>query len=149
MPNDDVPRRQILPHQVPSWVRRGTVFYITICCTPRRSNHLCHPEISRGIFETIAFRNLNQIWFAHIVLLMPDHLHGMFSFFESPPIRKAITDFKAFVARRHRVSWQRDFFDHRLRDGDNYEEKAHYIRMNPVRAGLVRDWRDWPYVWPR
>lgn len=33
--------------------------------------------------------------------------------------------------------WQRDFFDHRLRSIESAAEKAQYIRMNPVRAGLV------------
>jgi len=45
------------------------------------------------------------------------------------------------------IGWQRDFFDHRLRKNEAYLEKAAYIRMNPVRAGLVASAEDWPYVW--
>jgi hypothetical protein len=41
--------------------------------------------------------------------------------------------------------WQRDFFDHRLRDDESFEEKAAYILNNPVRAGLVNRFEDWPY----
>jgi hypothetical protein len=32
--------------------------------------------------------------------------------------------------------WQKGFFDHVLRSGESYTEKWHYIRDNPVRAGL-------------
>jgi hypothetical protein len=32
-----------------------------------------------------------------------------------------------------------------LRGADSYTEKWHYVRENPVRAGLVRQWQDWPF----
>jgi len=41
--------------------------------------------------------------------------------------------------------WQKDFFDHVLRSEESYEEKWHYVRENPVRAGLVKRWQDWPF----
>ena len=41
--------------------------------------------------------------------------------------------------------WQKGFFDHVLRSEESYENKWHYVRENPVRAGLVQDWTDWPF----
>jgi len=41
--------------------------------------------------------------------------------------------------------WQPGFFDHVLRNSDSYGEKWRYVRDNPVRAGLVRGWDEWPY----
>ncbi len=41
--------------------------------------------------------------------------------------------------------WQRDFWDTQLRRGDSYAEKWEYVRMNPVRKGLVRESNQWPY----
>jgi len=41
--------------------------------------------------------------------------------------------------------WQKGFFDHILRSGDSYSEKWEYVRDNPVRAGLVTAWSDWPF----
>jgi len=41
--------------------------------------------------------------------------------------------------------WQRQFFDHVLRSGESYSEKWTYVRENPVRAGLVTRWSDWPF----
>lgn len=57
-----------------------------------------------------------------------------------------MSDWKHFTARTLGIEWQRDFFDHRLRHR-SFVEKAHYIRMNPVRAGLVEKLEEWPYVW--
>jgi hypothetical protein len=29
---------------------------------------------------------------------------------------------------------------------DSYSRKWHYVRDNPVRAGLVIEWSDWPFI---
>ena len=78
---------------------------------------------------------------------MPDHLHAILSFNRDVGMQKSIREFKKYTARKMGLSWQRDFFDHRLRKGESYEEKAHYIRMNPVRAGLCQRPEEWPHVW--
>ena len=62
-------------------------------------------------------------------------------------MKKVIGNWKEITAKRTGVIWQRDFFDHRLRAEENYEEKAHYIRMNPVRKSLVATPSAWKYVY--
>ena len=41
---------------------------------------------------------------------------------------------------------QKGFYDHILRSEDNQDAVAWYIFNNPVRKGLVKDPRDWPYT---
>lgn len=36
-------------------------------------------------------------------------------------------------------------FDRLLRSAESLHDKWLYLQENPVRAGLVKDWRDWPY----
>jgi len=43
-------------------------------------------------------------------------------------------------------AWQREFFDHLLRDEESYEQKWLYVRDNPVRAKLVSVSNGWPYA---
>jgi putative transposase len=47
-------------------------------------------------------------------------------------------------------SWQKQAYDHVLRPYESYryafETLAHYIRENPVRAGLVSEPQDWKYT---
>jgi len=140
-------KRKILPHAVPSWVDSSAIFFVTICCTPRHENHLCTGEIGAAIFEAVEFRQARGDWFAHLVMLMPDHLHALFSFPRDVAMRKTISNFKEIVAKKAGVLWQRDFFDHRLRAEESYEEKARYIRLNPVRQKLVTVPEDWKFVW--
>jgi hypothetical protein len=54
---------------------------------------------------------------------------------------------KGYLARCHGIGWQRCFFDHRIRNKDQWDEKAAYIRQNPIRAGLVTEIKNWPYIW--
>ncbi|MEM1060536.1 MAG: hypothetical protein AAGK14_15080 [Verrucomicrobiota bacterium] len=42
---------------------------------------------------------------------------------------------------------QESLFDHRLRSEESSRQKADSIRANPVRAGLIEQQEDWPYVW--
>ena len=57
-----------------------------------------------------------------------------------------MSKWKEWTAKSLRIDWQRDFFEHRLRRDESYREKADYILLNPLRAGLVQKVEDWPYV---
>lgn len=78
---------------------------------------------------------------------MPDHLHALLSFPKMEAMPQVIRAWKHYLATQHKIEWQRDFFDHRLRHDESHEEKLDYIRMNPVRAGLATSPEEWPYVW--
>ena len=41
--------------------------------------------------------------------------------------------------------WQVSFWDHFLREEEGLYEVARYVLNNPVRKGLVKEWRDYPY----
>jgi len=60
---------------------------------------------------------------------------------------QVITRWKELTAKRIGTYWQRNFFDHRLRQEESSREKVDYILNNPVRRGFVREAREWPYVW--
>jgi putative transposase len=140
--------RRKLPHHLPSGVIAGPendAFFITICCIPRHKNQLALSSSWQAISETVALREHNGDLKCRLLLVMPDHLHGIFEFPGAKPMAKVMTDFKAWLAKSAGIVWQRDFFDHRLRGWESAAEKAKYIRLNPVRAGLVASPEDWPY----
>jgi REP element-mobilizing transposase RayT len=140
--------RKHLPHEGGSQLSanpEGEVYFITICCVPRGKNQLAHPEIWQAIDETLTLRETGDVLQCRLALAMPDHFHALLSFPGPKPMTKVIADFKSWLAKQHGIRWQRDFFDHRLRTWESGVEKANYIRMNPARAGLVADPKDWPY----
>ena len=141
------PKRIVLNHTRPSWLGSGEIFFITICTQPRGLNQLCKKDVAEVMFETVAHRHENHLWYCRLMLLMPDHLHALVAFPPRRSIKQTISDFKRFTGRRLGLVWQRDFFDNRLRGGEGLQQKAEYIRKNLVRAGLVEDAKDWPFVW--
>ena len=62
-------------------------------------------------------------------------------------MKKVTSNFKEMTAKKVGIGRQQNFFDHRLRSGESFDEKEYYVRMNPVRKGLVTCAEDWPYTW--
>jgi hypothetical protein len=78
---------------------------------------------------------------------MPDLVYGLLSFPPSPhSLLETIRLWKRWTARQLGVVWRRDVFKHRLRSDERRWDKADYILANPVRKGLVREPREWPWV---
>ena len=141
-----LPDRKTLPHDIPHWVKTGSPYFITISCKARGKNQLCNNEVLELARESLNFRQNRQELWVHLFLLMPDHLHAIMSFGADVSMRTCIAQWKRYITSKSTVAWQRDFFDHRLRNDDSYVEKAQYIRMNPVRAGWVKNPEEWKYV---
>ena len=144
-----LPDRKWLRHDVPAWVSpEAAVFFVTLCCKPRGHNQLCTQEIAGPLFETVKHRVDRNAWFPYVFLLMPDHVHALLSFHpQGAGMKEVISLWKSWTARQLGIRWQRGFFDHRLRNDENHRDKANYIMLNPVRAGLVNHPSDWPYLW--
>jgi putative transposase len=142
-----LPQRKTLGHVPPSGLPGVPVFFVTICSDTRGENQFCQTAVAAKVFESAAFYHARHRWWLHLMLLMPDHIHSLVSFPESEALRAVVTSWKHYLSKEHGLHWQRDFFDHRLRKEESYEEKAAYIRQNPVRAGLVKSAGDWPFVW--
>jgi len=145
----ETPRRKSLPHDVPLWVDpHREIYFITINCRERRRNQLALPETFLRLFETVRHRQKLFLWWPHVFLLMPDHLHALISFPPSgKPLKNVVSQWKEWTAKGIGINWQRDFFEHRLRHDESRCQKAAYILENPVRQQLVARPEAWPFVY--
>ena len=91
--------------------------------------------------QTMAFR-------VYSYCLMPDHFHALLGLGDSGKTLAEICGaFKSLSTRAYwrwyegRL-WQRQFFDHIIRNETDLAETLQYIELNPAREGLF----DWPYV---
>jgi putative transposase len=139
-------RRKQLPHLVPGWINPlSEAYFITINCIPRGRNQLATPGAWGALLEAIGFRESRGDWKWRLILAMPDHLHGIVTFEQRAYLSRDIASCKRWLATKAGFVWQDGYFEHRLRSRECAEEKAGYIRMNPVRAGLVENPDSWPY----
>ena len=77
-------------------------------------------------------------------IIMPDHIHLLLSIEgdpqvpSNPDLRKIISAFKSIVSRQcGRPIWQRSFYDHIIRNDQDYMETVYYIQGNPIEWELA------------
>ena len=139
--------RKSLPHDLPLWVDlQRAVFFITCCAKDRSLRPFADPETALGLRDSILYRVAARIWWVHAACVMPDHVHLVLGFSPEADVAKSIRDWKRWTSRVLGCDWQRDYFEHRLRHEESFEDKTRYVLENPERAGLVEDWRDWPFT---
>jgi putative transposase len=144
--------------------RSGGTYFFTVV-TEGRAPILCEPA-ARNILRTAIDRCRKSHSFELIAtVLLPDHLHaiwklpdGDIGYSERWASIKAefTTNWVATggqeqgrsasrVRNRRRGIWQRRFWEHVIRDEDDFERHLHYIHFNPVKHGLAKCPHDWTY----
>lgn len=110
------------------------------------------PATNRSCLED--WQGLNDDgWQVGEAVIMPNHLHGLiYPDKTHRPLREALIRFKGRSARRLNLIlgrkgrfWQQDWFDRWMRHEGELGKTIDYIRQNPVKAKLVREWQDWPW----
>ncbi len=130
------------------------VYFITACVHGRK-RILDNPVAVEILHQEWASAADRHGWRIGRYVVMPDHVH-FFCAEESGGSNRALSRFmnhwKEWTAKRIRQSvssaipfWQAGFFDHVLRHDESYAGKWSYVRENPVRAGLVSTWEQWPH----
>ena len=97
-----------------------------------------------------------------VAVVMPDHVHMIFTPLINEPemevyslaeIMNAVKGSSAHkvnkVLRRKGRVWQPESLDHVLRSSESLDAKIIYLLENPVRAGLVEKWTDYPWLWKK
>ncbi len=86
----------------------------------------------------------------HEFVVMPDHMHLLLTPSPEISLERALQFIKGGYSYRLRKRekirvWQESFTNHRVRDEEDYARHREYIRLNPVRAKLVRDAAAYPF----
>jgi putative transposase len=95
------------------------------------------------------------------MVVLPDHLHAVWTLPEgdtdfSTRWRLIKTSFSrkfasdepistSRAAKGERGIWQRRYWEHTIRDETDFARHIDYVHINPLKHGLVRRVRDWPY----
>lgn len=82
---------------------------------------------------------------------MPDHLHLLVEGSEQSDLSRFMKAFKQVTSFRYKQRvgqplWQPSYYDHVIRNEQDAQQAFAYILENPVRAGLVDDIGDYPFL---
>jgi putative transposase len=146
---EDLPQRCKLPHAIPPGVRQGVRHFITVNCREREVDPLCRGDVATQLLNSARYYEEIGHWYLWLMVVMPDHLHLIATFDLERGLQAIMKGWKGYQKRNLSIEWQTGFFEHRIRNDDEFVEKMHYVRMNPVRKGLVVSPDKWPHVLSR
>jgi len=129
----------------------GTSYFVTTKCWQARTVFQV-PETAEILVRTLFHYRNRGDYLLHEFVVMPDHLHLLLTPNSTTSLEKAVQLIKGGSSHQiHKVRnqkmeiWQEGFYDWTIRDANDWQTKAEYIRMNPVRAKLVERPQDWPF----
>jgi len=104
-------------------------------------------EILREAFKQVREKHPFTI---NAIVIMPDHLHCILSLPSddsnfSTRWRLIKTWFTKHSDSTLRPVWQRRYWEHLLRDQNDFNQHVDYIHYNPVKHGYVDSVADWQY----
>jgi len=142
-------RRNFLP---------GGTYFFTVALFDRRSGLLIeNVDVLRDAFRVARKERPFGI---EAIVILPDHLHV---------VMKLPLDDADFAGRWRRIKgyfssgllqsginlprhangelalWQRRYWEHTIRDEDDFAHHVDYVHFNPVKHGYVRSVGDWPH----
>ncbi|MBI4624983.1 MAG: transposase [Verrucomicrobia bacterium] len=86
-------------------------------------------------------------WNVHTWDVMPNHLHALFTLGAKASLSECLRLFKGRLSpalRKHQLSWQDGYHDHRMRPDEDRLPVFMYIFLNPYRGGLIAAAEKWP-----
>lgn len=138
-------------HRLPSECYKGIICCSFTCCIKQHTRLFVEDSLfclfERELIRELLYSDID----AHVYLFMPDHVHlllqGKSNTSDLSDIIKRFKQKTGFWLSKNKpeVAWQKDYFDHILREEENIEKHVRYILRNPVRAGLINDWKIYPY----
>ncbi len=135
-----------LAHQTPAWVESGSTYHIRISVDIECALPLTDPKIGPALLNSARHYHEHTRWNCRLFLLMSDHLHALLTFPYDKAMGTVVASWKRYQTKHLGVRWQGNYFDHRIRNPGELQEKATYIRLNPVRKNLCLTEEDWPWV---
>lgn len=126
----------------------GAVYFVTFV-TKGRSPWLGQPTARQAVLDVLGKWHTEGDGAVWAAVVMPDHIHVLFEAGVRLSVGRCVSRWKtqARAAAGYAGEWQRDFWEHRVRDGESIEEYGWYLILNPYRAGLCQPDVTWPGWW--
>jgi len=113
--------------------------------------------VAEVVAEAMHYRDGKQ-YDLHAYTIMPNHVHMLMTVLPDAPVlfkimqhlkkNSAIRSNK-LLGRTGLALWEEESYDHVVRDEGEFFRILNYILRNPVKAGFVSEWQDWPFTFAK
>ena len=138
-------------------------YYLTVVTQNRQPILIDNIELLRDSFRRSKRKYNYEI---NAIVILPDHIHMIITPQNPKDYSKIIAHIKrsftygldrqtkessksnlSASSYRRNLSgvWQKRFYEHTIKDEDDYNEIINYIYINPIKHGLVTNIKDWKY----
>jgi len=121
---------------------------------------LSDQRIAHLVSDSLLYRH-GKVYTLYAFCIMPNHVHVLFRPLKDDsgvpyPLSSILQSLKGYTARKANIIlgrggsfWQDESFDRVIRDDEDFTRTLKYVLNNPVKAGLVSRWEDWPWSYLR
>ena len=138
----------------------GATYFFTVNCAERSGNFILVNNVNllRSVFRKVKADHPFKI---DAMVVLPEHLHCIWTL---PPgdadyktrwalikagfsrgIPSSERRSESRIKRGERGIWQRRYWEHLVRDEEDFQRHVDYIHWNPVKHGWVKRVNDWPH----
>ncbi len=131
----------------------GQVYFITSVCIDRNpvfANDLAASAAQQCLLDERTWPDADCLGW----VVMPDHMHALIRLGEKETLSLTVQRMKSLISARinqhtgfSQACWQRGFHDHAITTNEPLLGFAQYIVNNPMRAGLIGNSGNYPYLW--
>lgn len=125
--------------------------YLLTTATFNREPFLQNPDAAAIVLDSLKYLEDQDRISLEAAIIMPDHVH-MVAGIVSDTLPDLMRSFKGFTARainkrlnRQGPVWNSQYHDHGIRKDEVLLEVIQYCLNNPVRAGIVKDFHEYPH----
>ncbi len=110
--------------------------------------HLKHPEVGAAVENALKYFH-GERYTLYAWCIMPNHVHVLVEPLAGHKLEPILHSWKSFSANaankilgRSGVFWMEEYYDHLVRDQEDFARQWHYVKDNPGKVEL----RNWPFV---
>ena len=127
------------------------LFYFITAIIKNREDLLSNPVSAQIVLDAIRWLDRQERIALVVSVVMPDHIHFVAQL-KDTTLPKLMHSLKSYTANeinkvlgRNGQVWESGYYERGIRDEESLMELVRYCLENPVRKGLVGDFRNYPY----
>jgi len=120
-----------------------------------RTPVLTNPEAANFVLSALMWLEKSGRIVLDAAVVMPDHLHFIATL-KNGELSRLMQSLKGYTARqintllnKKGAFWQDQYHEHAIRKDEDLKGVVFYMLHNPVRAGLAKDFHDYPFWYCR